>query len=390
MNNTQLAEMKSAIPTSRSGRVPLVFELVVWLVYVCLYKYSYFLSSGKLPNPHFDNFPWPQLIFYSIAMTVYTIPFYRIIAPRLLLARKYWYLFFAIILYFGIVLKLHNWIVTWLFEQFYPTGPLNEFFVSQHAEAARRIKLLFGWSPNLFLTDLLAFLSVGFMRFAFENEQKKFMLEKDNLVLQLESLKAQLHPHFLFNTLNSIYAMSLTGHKETSSYILRLSEMMRYILYDCQQHHVPLEKDLSFIQNYIAMEQARYPQADIKFTINGAHEGLQIVPLLFIQFIENSFKHGAHRVNDTGYIHGTLELNNGRLHFYLENDLPQAAAFGRFGGTAPEQEKPAANGTVYGGIGIRNVEKRLELFYPGRHKLSIRKEEQRYVVTIDIMVSGPY
>lgn len=384
-----MADMKSITPTSRYGRVPLVFELVVWLVYVCLYKYSYFLSSGNLPNPHFDNFPWPQLIIYSVAMTVYTIPFYRIIAPKLLLAKKYWYLFFAVILYFGIALKLSNWAVTWLFQQLHSSGPLHEFYVSQHTEASWRMKLLFGWSPNLFLTDLLAFLSVGFMRYAFENERKKYMLEKDNLVLQLESLKAQLHPHFLFNTLNSIYAMSLTGHKETSGYILRLSDMMRFILYDCQQHHVPLEKDLSFIQNYIAMEQARYPQADIQFTINGAHGSLQIVPLLFIQFIENSFKHGAHRVNDSGYIHGSLEVSNGRVHFNLANDLPESGAFNQFRGNA-EQATTAAGDTVYGGIGIKNVEKRLEMFYPGRHKLTIKKEEHRYEVTIDIMVNGPY
>ncbi|NML19317.1 histidine kinase [Pseudoflavitalea sp. G-6-1-2] len=382
--------MKSITPTSRYGRVPLVFELVVWLVYVCLYKYSYFLSSGDLPNPNFDNFPWPQLIIYSVAMTVYTIPFYRIIAPKLLLARKFWLLFFVTILYFGIVLKLHNWVVTWLFQQLYPSGTLHEFFVSQHAEAAMRMKLLFGWSPNLFLTDLLAFLSVGFMRYAFENERKKFMLEKDNLVLQLESLKAQLHPHFLFNTLNSIYAMSLTGHKETSGYILRLSDMMRYILYDCQQHYVPLEKDLSFIQNYIAMEQARYPEADIQFTIKGGNEVLQIVPLLFIQFIENSFKHGAHRVNDKGYIHGSLEVSNGRVHFNLANDLPEAGGFSMFKHNAAAQQTAVNNGTVYGGIGIKNVEKRLEMFYPGRHKLNIKKDEHRYEVTIDIIINGPY
>ncbi len=370
----------NAITTTQRSRFPLVFELMVWLIYVCLYKYSFFLDQGHLPNPHFDNFPWPQLIIYSIAMTLYTIPFYRIIAPKLLLAKRYGFLVLTIILYFWILLKLNNWLVTWIFQALHPSGDLGLYYQQQHAIASDKLRYLFGWAPNTLLTDLLAFMSVAFMRYAFENEKKKFLLERDNLVLQLESLKAQLHPHFLFNTLNSIYGMSLTGNKDTPSYILRLSEMMRYILYDCQQHFVSLEKDIAFIENYVAMEKARYPEADISFLIKGNAGGQQIVPLLFIQFIENSFKHGAHRVTENGYIHGSLELKDGRLHFHLVNDVlpPQTLQ-----ATIPH----AKEGTNYGGIGIQNVQKRLELIYPNRHKMSIKKEEDQYEVNIDILLS---
>ena len=362
--------MNAITTTTQRSRFPLIFEAMVWLIYVCLYKYSYFLDLGQLPNPRFDNFPWPELIIYAVCMTIYIIPFYRVIAPRLLLAKKYGSLLLVILLYFGVGLKISNWLVTWIFAAIQPEGAIGAYYKSQHAVASEKLHLLFGWAPNLLLTDLLAFMSVGFMRYAFENEKKKFLLERDNLVLQLESLKSQLHPHFLFNTLNSIYGMSLTGHKDTPSYILRLSDMMRYILYDCQHNFVPLEKDLAFIENYIAMEQARYPEADIGFSVKGSANGQQIVPLLFIQFIENSFKHGAHRVADGGYIHGSLEVKDGHIHFQLVND-----------------HYPAPD-TKYGGIGIQNVQKRLQLFYPNRHKLTIRKEEHLFEVKADIMISG--
>ncbi|MBO9635956.1 MAG: sensor histidine kinase [Chitinophagaceae bacterium] len=369
--------------TQRSSRFPLVFELMVWLIYVCLYKYSVFLDQGHLPNPRYEAFPWPQLIVYAIAMTLYTIPFYRYIAPRLLLAKRYISLMLAIILYFWIVLKLNNWLVTWIFQSLHTTGDLSVYYQGQHEIAAKKLRFLFGWDPNTLLTDLLAFMSVAFMRYAFENEKKKFLLEKDNLVLQLETLKSQLHPHFLFNTLNSIYGMSLIGDKEAPTQILRLSDMMRYVLYDCQHHFVPLEKDLAFIRNYVAMEKTRYPEADIDFNVKGNGNGQQVVPMLFIQFIENSFKHGAHRVTDKGYIHGSLELQEGRLHFHLVNDmlpdnLPYAAA---------SMADPGPNRASYGGIGIQNVQKRLELFYPNRHKMTIKKEHGIYEVTVDILLS---
>ncbi len=350
-------------------RFPLFFEVIVWGIYVCMYKYSWFLEMARLPNPQHDNFPHPQLIIYAICMTLYTIPFYRWLAPTLLLAKKYWWLVLAVVLHFGVLLKINNWIVTGIFSSLHHNGPIAHFYDQQFSIARYRLFTPFGWSPNTLFTDLLAFMAVAFMRYAFENEKKKHLLEKDNLVLQLESLKAQLHPHFLFNTLNSIYGMSLTGSKDTPAFILRLSDMMRYVLYDCQHNHVPLEKDIAFLGNYIEMEKKRYPDADISFTISGEPEGKTIAPLLFIQFVENSFKHGAHRISEKGFIHGSLDILNDRLEFHLRNDYLAAPQMG------PKQ---------MGGVGIENVKKRLQLYYPGQHELRIDKENSTFEVTLII------
>jgi LytS/YehU family sensor histidine kinase len=209
---------------------------------------------------------------------------------------------------------------------------------------------------------------VAAMRYAFENEQRKRLLERDNLLLQLESLKAQLNPHFLFNTLNSIYGMSITGSKETPHFILRLSDMMRYILYDCRQNKVPVEKDMEFLQNYFEMEKKRYPNAGIHLSVKGHGDSSLIAPLLLIPFAENSFKHGAHRLNDKGFVNSELLVSDKKLEFAIENDIFN---------TVKENEK-------YGGVGIENVKKRLALYYPDHHELKITNDKDHYKVELKI------
>lgn len=349
---------------------PFYYELAIWLICICLYKYSHLLDLSHLPNPRFDNFPYPALILFAIGLTVYVIPFYRWLAPALLRKKKQGWLPLAILLYFGIVCKVSNWLVSNLFYYLTPPSPLKDFYGRCVAETRGLLTRPFGWTPNTLFADIVVFLSVTFIWYGYENERKKHLLEKDNLVLQLESLKAQLHPHFLFNTLNNIYGMSLTGNKQAPAFILKLSDMMRFILYDCQRNLVALEKDIEFLENYLEMEKQRYPGAEIRFAVTGEATGRQIAPLLLIQFLENSFKHGAHRLNDTGFIHGALRVDGNRLDFELRNDVFAIAT-------------PATTPT-YGGVGIENVRKRLALYYPGRHTLSISKANDVFEVRLTI------
>lgn len=346
------------------------YEVAIWFFCICVYKYSYLLDIANVPNPQRDPFPTPQLSLFAVALSLYTIPFYRWLAPALLNRKKKGWLPLAIILYFGIVCKISNWVMSSLFYYCTSPSPLKEFYGQCAHLSRQQLFMPFGWIPNTVFADVIVFLSVTFIRYAFDNERKKYLLEKDNLVLQLESLKAQLHPHFLFNTLNNIYGMSLTGNKETPAFILKLSDMMRFILYDCQRNLVTLEKDIEFLENYLEMEKQRYPGAEIRFTVSGDATGKQIAPLLFIQFLENSFKHGAHRLNDTGFIHGSLRVESNSLHFELRNDVFAVAT-------------PASKSS-YGGVGIENVRKRLVLYYPGQHALSIGKTDDVFEVKLTI------
>ncbi len=368
----------------RRSRFPYVYELFIWLIYVCLFKYSFYLEAA----PHqkmYQNFPFPQLILYAIGMTLYTIPFYRWLAPILLRKRKYGWFFLTAILYFGFIAKWAGWLVSIVFYALSSDALLKNYYEYQYLNLAQRAWGIALWDINILVTDLIAFLSLTFTWFAFENERKRHLLEKDNLLLQLDSLKAQLHPHFLFNTLNNIYGMALTGNKDTPAFILRLSDMMRFILYDCQQNQVTLEKDIEFLENYLEMEKRRYPEAKIEFTVTGDAAGKRIAPLLFIQFLENSFKHGAHRLNDTGFIHGSLKVEGNVLSFELRNDVFAVAS-----PPAPPVRtgqallKEGEGKQQYGGVGIENVRKRLALYYPGKHGLSINSTRNIFEVILTI------
>lgn len=362
--------MKLFHDISRRGWRAPVYELLVWGVYVSLYKYGMTLDSHSLPAHPRMNFPFPQLILYSIATTLYVIPMYRLLGPWCLRKKKYMLLGIISIFYFILFMKWCNWAVTHVFLALNRDSPLQDFY-SWQARWYDRSLFSAGLHGSEHLIDPLVFFSIMFMRWAFENERRRHDLEKDHLVLQLDTLKAQLHPHFLFNTLNSIYGMSLVGDKQTSAFILRLSDMLRYILYDCQGNQVSLDKDLSFLANYLEMERKRYPHADIVFETSAPDaEKVTIAPLLLIPFLENSFKHGSQRVTDSGFIRGRVGVAGGRFHFTLSNSVLVST---------PGQKK-----VPYGGVGIGNVRKRLALYYPHRHKLQIVEEGDMYMVDLKI------
>lgn len=360
--------MKFRISKYGGNRFISLYEALVWGLYVGMFKYGNLLEISWVPHVR-ANFPFPELILYAAATTLYIVPYYRLLGPWFL--RRGWIaaLVAVTVIYMLLVPKYCNWLVSWIAAQLNTNNALNAFYSGQlHwytlALNTRMIRV------QEILTDLLAFLSVMFMRYAFENERKRHALEKDHLQLQLETLKAQLHPHFLFNTLNSIYGMSLTGAKETPAFILRLSDMMRYVLYDCRTHEVMLDKDIAFLNNYMEMEKTRYPQAQMDFTILAAEaESKAIAPLMIIPFMENCFKHGAHRVTDNGFIKGILELKGNVLQLTLSNNVLPVIS-GR-------QKLP-------GGVGIENVKKRLALYYPNRHTLQIDSRENLYTVHLEI------
>ncbi|MET0394753.1 MAG: sensor histidine kinase [Chitinophagaceae bacterium] len=358
---------------NRKSRFPLIYEIMVWLVYTAVYKYAYFVGLADLPNPDYDDFPHKQLLLFAVVLTLYVIPYYRWLAPRLLAHRRYGRLALLTLAWFLIIPKFSNLAAGWLFMAANDHGIYQAFFEQRLRIYQVQAVHLRGWNLQLILTDLLAFGSVALTRYAFDNERKKRLLEKDIFHLQLDALKAQLNPHFLFNTLNSIYGMSLTGSADTPRYVLQLADMMRYILYDCRESRVPLEKDIAFTESYVAMEKTRYPGVDIRFSVtNHSKPGTLIAPLLLIPFVENSFKHGAHRVIDGGYIHAELLAADDTLQFTVENDI--------FATTGLKREA--------GGIGIENVKKRLQLYYPSRHELKIENTGSVYKVTLTLFLKN--
>lgn len=350
------------------NRFALIYELLIWLLYVCLYKYSYFLDQTVVSHKGANLFPHLQLMLFALLMTAYIIPFYRWIAPLLLKKKRYAWFLLALIAYFGLVGKLNNFVVTYICYRLNPDASLNAFYQKMYEIASLRLHSIGGWDPNTLFTDILACLSLFFTRFAFDSIANQYQTENHNLRLQMEALKVQLQPHFLFNTLNSIYGMSMMKRKEAPEMILRLSDMMRYVLYDCRHDKVELQKDVVFLQNYLEMEKVRYPNAHIDFEFRELNQDLKIAPMLFIQFLENSFKHGTARVQDHGLIKGYLQSKGNELVFSLSNDVM----------------KQLTSEDKYGGVGIANAKQRLELYYPNQYQLNISLNNNIFTVNLTL------
>jgi len=196
-------------------------------------------------------------------------------------------------------------------------------------------------------------------------------LAREKVKAELQLLKAQIHPHFLFNTLNNIYFFAMSGSTKAPEMIKKLSGLLHYILNECNQPLVSLEKEIKMIQDYVALEKIRYgEQMMLSVELPDNHTNNLIAPLLLIPFVENSFKHGASKMLTQPYIKLRITIEDGILHFFLTNSKPPT--------TGPIPAK--------GNIGLKNVQKRLELLYPVTHELTIIPEPGNYTVYLKIQM----
>jgi hypothetical protein len=342
--NSQLAAMQQH-DSDRPSRFPLAFELLMWVVYVGLYKYSWYIEKVPGHPPGRTDFPYPHLAVFAGLATLYVIPYYRWLLPTLLQRGRYFLLLSCTLLYF--------WQGSHL--SFKLTSQLFGYLAASRPEWAGLGALPPWWNLELPVLDLISFSCVAFLRLSFAHETRRRHLEKDNLALQLDQLKGQLQPHFLFNTLNSIYGLSLTGSPDTPRFILLLSELMRYVLYDSGKEYIALPEEVTFLENYFEIEQRKYPAAQIRFTTTGAFVALPVPPLLLLPLVENSFKHGRHHHSDQGCVEASLIVAAHRLQFTIENDMLP--------------EPPPATPRRSGGIGLVNIRQRLNLYYPDAHEL---------------------
>ena len=203
-----------------------------------------------------------------------------------------------------------------------------------------------------------------------QQETEQVAREKTKAELQL--LKAQVHPHFLFNTLNNIYFFTLSASPKAPEMINKLSGLLYYILNQCNHSLVPLESEIKMIQDYVSLEKIRYGDdmnMSVELPANSSNK--MIAPLLLIPFIENSFKHGASKMLTHPFVKLRVTVENSTIHFFISNSRPAL------------QEKL----TTKGNIGLKNVKKRLELLYPYEHELDIIEEPGRFSVFLKIRLT---
>lgn len=194
----------------------------------------------------------------------------------------------------------------------------------------------------------------------FSNIRIQRSLETEKKDMELQFLKSQLNPHFLFNSLNNIYSLAYQKSDKTADAILKLSEILRYMIYESNDSWVALSTEIEYVNSYIELQKLRFKDgAAIELTINGEIDDQQILPLVLISFVENAFKHGvANDPNDP--IRINIIANKKILHFSITN------------------KKNASNKDEMGGVGLNNVERRLQLLYPERYKLNIVNSATHY------------
>lgn len=209
--------------------------------------------------------------------------------------------------------------------------------------------------------------SIKLLKKWYQTQKRNQELQTEKLEAELNTLKSQLHPHFLFNTLNNLYALTLKNSSKSSEVVLRLSEMFSYILYECNDDYVFLNKEVELIQNYIFLESIRFDnQIDVKFEIKKDIENQKIAPLILFTFVENSFKHKSSLPNQKPWIDIALQTNNKTILFSIKNSNDKSS------------QKPTNNS----GIGLNNVKKRLKLVYGSNYDLQITDAENIFKVNL--------
>ena len=201
-------------------------------------------------------------------------------------------------------------------------------------------------------------------------------LEKIQLETELLFLKSQISPHFFFNTLNNIYSLAVEKSNKTPKIILKLSELMRYLLYETRGKRQSLEKEILCIQNYLDLERVRYDDSlEVNMSISGDIQYKEIAPILLLTFVENAFKHGANKNIGKVKIDITLKVKEDFLYFIIKNPMPSIT-------------KHEENFKKSSGIGLDNVKKRLELGYnKNDFDLSIKSKKNKFIVKLKIKVS---
>lgn len=220
----------------------------------------------------------------------------------------------------------------------------------------------------------IMFFLVGFstlinLSYRWYSQQGKLkMAESEKLNMELSFLRNQINPHFFFNTLNNLYALSEDNSKETSGLILKLSDIMRYTIYDCTEDFVPVKDEVAYLENYIALQTIRLvDQSVVQFSYDLLRMDAQIAPLILVVFVENGFKHGIESSSENSFLHVHLKTDDSGIEFKVEN---------RF--------SPNHTNVKEGGLGLINVRRRLNLIYKDRHDLQITKNKDVYSVYLKI------
>jgi two-component system, LytTR family, sensor kinase len=343
------------------NQLPVFFRYRFWwhlLFWVVVYV-LYWMTFGG----HFGRY-YQELILNAIALPARILGTYLFIYLILPFAieKKKPFVFGGLVilhaLFFGF--SIH--------ASFYFTNPLHEFFRHSQQSLFNHSKILSSIISN-YAIPLAAATIVIFKKWYLDQLRTKKLAE-EKLAAELNFLKSQVHPHFLFNTLNNLYALTLIKSEKTPDIVLKLSDLLDYMIYKSNDAFVPLKKELEILEGYIELEKMRYNERlDFRYEVKGDAGTQEIAPLILLPFVENCFKHGASKDRVKPKIHISIDIEPGFLHLKAVNSVPA--------------EKKVEN-SKNEGIGLKNVQRRLELIYPGQHELNIQPGDNLFRVECKI------
>lgn len=326
-----------------------IFQVLLWFgIWSMLW-----ISSGGNLRFLMNNAPF----FVIQILFLFGLIFYAV--PKILFKKRY--------VYFFLLTVPLIFLFAFISSEIGPKPPIGRPPFEEMNRGPRRPSRFF---IQFLILSISSVLAVLLETFVLANQKEKGMAEaKAELIeSELKFLKMQINPHFLFNALNNIYALSVTNSEKTQEGINTLSQMLRYVIYDCERPKVPVRKEIEYISHFINMFKLKSSkQFNIQFLENIDSDSVEVAPMLFVPFIENAFKHSGIERGLDSFVNIELNVSGDIIEFSVENSLPQ------------EPLKIDAQG----GIGLGNVKKRLGILYPNKHQLDIKKSNT-FIVKLKI------
>ena len=332
-----------------------------WLQHLLFWALSFYVLARLFAYENtVTKVDWIYTFLFHLSIWPAVYPNLLWLIPNFLRAGKYLvYGILAVVIALaaaGLNLLIFNYLSDFLFPDYYFIAYYGFFdileFIVVYLAVTSLLKLSKSWFQHQ------------------ETQRQLNRLEREKLDAELSALKGQVNPHFLFNSLNNLYSLALDQDARTPGIILRLSQMMRYLLYESNVPMVPLEKEIEHLQNFMEMQKLRVGDSvKVSFDIEGDVGKTQVAPLLFLPLLENGFKHGIKGDLKDAFISILLKIEAKRLIFKVENNK----------GTVDEVEPER-----YRGVGLQNLRRRLDLLYPGRHRLEVTDGDKVFSVVLEL------
>jgi len=342
-----------------------IFFMVSFYIPFCVFPaWDTEQFAGNVARIGLLKWLWLRLFNSTITLIpllafAYTIIYF--VLPRHFFSKKSWItttaLFGGMLVLILIAQYFSCWLVAWNLARVNPARK-----IPASAEIINHISkiVLFNYPIVAGFAVIIKMMKRGWLK-----QQETHQIAQEKSAAELQLLKAQIHPHFLFNTLNNIYFFTLTSPQKAPEMLIKLSDILRYLINECNQPLVPLAKELKMIEDYMALEKIRYGEhLKMELEIKGDYNYKMIPPLLLIPLVENSFKHGASRMLTHPWVNLNITVEEQNLYLVLSNSRPN------------ELTVPQLNGR----IGLTNVKKRLQLLYPQAHELNIAESKNSFEV----------